>query len=280
MAENWCGTRKKCMKESFKTLSAIHWKSNIVTALKMSIEPKRFVPFFFIQSAIILLTLLLTGDTISGNIAFLDAGIMTADVLLPVIGMMIAFAVLMIVNVWITGAMIHQAKSPKEYRESFRLAFGKLHHLIIAMFIVSLISNLSSMVQYIGALFVLLFTLMFLFVNQSIMISGNSFLEALKNSSRTFWGKKLVVLSSFVVGMTVTFAIVGISSIPLLGVSFMEYPFLMDGSTVAELETLTDTPLMYAASVIILLGIAISTVFSIKFITDVYLQLKKKKWAF
>ncbi len=41
-----------------------------------------------------------------------------------------------------------------------------------------------------------------------------------------------------------------------------------------------DVPWLFVSGFILMLGVAISRVFALKYLTEVYLQLKKKKWLF
>lgn len=275
----WCSDKKKCIRESVDTLSHVKWLESINLGLRFSVLPKRFLPFLFSDIAAILVVLVIA----SGNTALLEmtlsGGVLPMEAVSILVAGVIIFGIWIIVNIWITGAVVHQTRKPKEYKESWQVAFKKLPALILALIVISVLSFAVSLVPFAGTLLSFLVAMSFLFVNQFIVLDGAGFSRSLVCSVMTFRNKILGVLFTWMLSVIFTTLIISVFTIPLL-TSFFFLGSEYSGEDITSMMISQNATWFYAIGLILMIGISISRVFALKYLTEVYLQFKKKKWLF
>ncbi len=269
---------KKCMRESLATLSEIKWVNPINPSLKFSVSPKRFLPFLFSDAAILLIMLLMA----TNNAALLEAAIAGETVSAEGLGLIFTgvfiFGLWMIVNIWITGAVIHQSKNTKQYDESWRVAFRCMPTLIMALIVVSVLSFSVSVVPYIGTLLSIVIALMFLFLNQFIVLDRKSLMDSIRSSIGTFRGKMLGTFWAWLVSVVITTLMIMVFTIPLILAFYVLGTEYTGEDAITSMMMHPDATLIYVTGLVMLLGIAFSRVFALKYLTEIYVQFKKKKW--
>jgi hypothetical protein len=266
-------------------VSGIPFGSFLKAGISFAFRPKRFLPFF------ILGLLLLFAD-----VAFLSAGIGAESLLLyaeygipdaevPLFaGLALVQLLGWIAGLIITGALLHQSAHPSDCCKSWMVALRMLPSLAAASFIIIMLSFFVSLVPedgillYVGILLSAIVTLSFLFLNQFIVLSGVRFDRALAESARLLFRKPLGVIISCVFMWTVVLLLIAAFATPM---TIMLYAYFgSDMPTVDFAGTLFSGGglEMKLAFVVALLGESIAKVFMLKFLADVYLTLRKKKW--
>jgi len=169
---------------------------------------------------------------------------------------------------------------PAEFKKSWGIGLRRLPHLFLALLIVSLISMAVSMTPYIGTILTLIVALMFLFVNQIIVLDGIGFYRSLLSSTKIFSSRLGPVFCTWLFATLITLLIAAVFMIPLFAV--ITYNIMIYGVENVSETLLADSQGLHIqfGFTIALLGMSITKVFGLKFQTAIYTQLKKKKWVF
>jgi hypothetical protein len=266
----------------------IKWAGAVRKSLRFGIEPKRWLPFFVIDAlALIAILLVASSTTTLFSQMYYPQPQMTAGEYALLGEIILAVILWALVNIWITGAVIHQSYSHRDFKKSWDVSLRKYPSLLGAVIIagippifLGILSFLLSMVPYIGFVFSILVSVAFLFVNQYIIIDGRGFVDALRDSARTFWGVPLKTFMAWLLAVVMSLVILLIFAIPLLA-DFAYHISAFGAQTfkdaVVYMLLYTDTSVLYALGAILLLGFSITRAFGLKLLTDIYLQMKSRK---
>jgi len=259
----------------------VKWSSAVKKGLKFGIMPKRWLPFFVIDALTVIAILLVASNaTTLFSQMYSPQPQMTAQEYALVGEIILAVILWALVNVWITGALIHQSYSPRDFKKSWDVSLRKYPSLLGVVIVTGILSFLLSMVPLIGFVFSILVSVTFLFVNQYIIIEGRGFVDSLRDSARTFWGVPLKTFMAWLLVAVMSLVILIIFAIPLL--ADFAYHISAFGATTFEdavvyMLLYTDTSVLYALGAILLLGFSITRTFGLKLLTDIYLQMKGRK---
>ncbi|UCD02932.1 MAG: hypothetical protein JSV63_04075 [Candidatus Aenigmatarchaeota archaeon] len=267
---------KDSVKASLRETQEIRWAQPIKPGLRFASEPKRFLPFFFTDLATTILVMITVTANLSLIQAVLSEQILPTEMFYSLAAGMILLGVLIVVNLWITGAVIHQSRKPEEFTESWRLSFNKLPTLILALIVVSLITLLFLVIPYIG---IFLAAIILLFVNQYIMVDNKGFWESIVSSAKTFRNRIPSVFFAWLFSVVVALVIVGAFSIPMAVHSLYSGVNLSPQDFTVDAQLYQASPALYSIALIIMvLGTSISKTYGLKYLTEIYLQFKRKKW--
>jgi len=278
MSKKWCDGKKRCIRDSLDTLSHIKWMKSVNLGLKFSVSPKRFLPFLFSDMAAVLVIMVIASSNAALMDMALSGGAMPAEAISVLAAGVIIFGIWMIVNLWITGAIIHQSRKPKEYNESWRITFKRLPALILVLIVVSVVSFAVSLIPYAGTLLSFIIAVSFLFVNQFIILDSTGFSKSLVSSVMTFRKKVLGTIFAWLLSVVFATLIISVFTIPMFASFFLFGSEYAGEDILTSLQMYPDNVWVYACGLILMLGIAISRVFAIKYLTEVYTQFKKMKW--
>ena len=270
-----------CWKDSVKSVSAISWGRSLKDSLGFCVNPKRFLPFLAVDLAALALLISLFGSSADmlTFLAYAESGF-PAELASTAAWAVVALFVWVLANLLVSGAVIHQSAKPAEFRASWGVALRCMPSLFAVMLVVTIFSTAASLIPYVGVLISFIVTLSFFLVNQSVVVGRDRFDRALAGSARTFWKKPAAILFTWAVMSIFTICIIGIFSSPMVALLYQQQMAgVSEEALVAMLSG--DAGLYYQASVaVMLLGISISNAFGLKFVTGVFLQLRKKKWLF
>jgi hypothetical protein len=136
-----------------------------------------------------------------------------------------------------------------------------------------------SLAPYVGEVLAVIVALTFLFVNQCVVISGLRFDRGLLASARLLLRKPAGVIFTGIVTAFVGILLIILFAAPLTIMLYsyfgLQMPDILSAGTLFSGGGLD----LKAAFVVSLLGESISKVFVLKFLTDVYSHLRKKKWV-
>jgi hypothetical protein len=131
-------------------------------------------------------------------------------------------------------------------------------------------------VPFIGFVLTIIAGLIFFFIYQEVAVGKSSFANALRNSYRIFMNNKLDTLLTFIIAGIFALIIILIFAIPLIVVGIMSLVSAV--STGAFMQAfISNLGLFIITGIILIIGVAFSTLFSNSINTDVYMQLKKKR---
>lgn len=256
-------------------------------ALKFSVQPKRWLPFFVLDSIFFLAAVALLMSNYSSILSLIMTATSNPAAIVSLInlGLIIVagFIVWGLIKLYITGAVLHQSAKPNEFSKSWGVAKSRFLTLLVVVVIVGAISGIAGMVPYIGWILSIIIGLMFFFIKPAIIVKGLGFENSLRDSYDIFMKHKLTVFLIWLVVAIVSIIITLIFFIPLLAIIWnIIAPIVMQVSTATTasllLVSLMDNlPLLLVTGEIVLIGMAITEVFKLKSETDFYLLLKKKK---
>lgn len=265
----------------------VEYEEALGRALKFCIQPKRWLPFFIVDLAFFLVgawfVLTNLSIVISVMLALSTSPLAIVSVLGYVVILVAGFIIWMLVRLWVQGAVIHQSYKEKEIMKSFRIACRRYLSLFVVMAIVTIVSGGMSFIPWIGWILSIIVALMFFFVFQSVIVGKLSFEKALADSYRIFRKKIVSVFLTWLVIAIIALAITCIFAIPGIAMIWnVITPYLTQLTTTTVAASvlfvlLTNSTILIAGGVVFLIGVAISTAFSLKAQTEFYLQLRKKR---
>ncbi len=262
--------------------------------LRFGVRPRRWLQFFILDMIFISAGLAIIIPNLSNMLPMLLGYSGAAGSLYYAagagIGLIAVFVVWVLARFWFMGSMVHQSVKEKgKISDSFRVAGRKYPTILISFIVVAVVSFIVGMVPYIGWILVLIVSWAFFFVLQAVVVSNLGIEKALSGSWKIFRKLPLQVFLSWLMIAIVTLVIYFIFSIPMIalfssvsGPLFTMYMGAPDIYTSGEiLSSLTqiiqaNMAAFVAIGVIMAIGLAIATTFSIRAQTDFYQQLKKK----
>jgi len=263
----------------------------ISRAFHFSYKPKRWLPFFLLDTIFLLLVLFIFMNNISiltdvvaggiGQSGDLDIAIPTLNAIFTIIPLILVWA---LARLWLTGAMIHQSRKEKETRKSWTVSKNRIIPMILASIITTIIGFIGGAIPSVGWLVSLVISWMFMFILQAIVIDNLGSVESLKKSYSIFAKNPFDVFVIWLVVIVISLAIVFVFSIPVISAfagSFITMAMTEPAATesMAFLMFILQQNLAstLALGLIALIGMEISTVLAIKAQTEFYLQVSKKR---
>lgn len=266
----------------------IDYAEPLKKAFRFCLEPKRWLPFFIVDLAFLSVAI----SIIMANSLFflyIIAGMQDISLLegagtffLEIIVLFIAWV---LVGIWISGAVIHQSYKEKEFGKSWTISRKKYLSLLGVTAVTAIVAFFTGMVPYVGWVISILIGIIFFFGLQSVIVKGNGFVKALKDSWKIFRNQPFKVFLMWIVIAALALLIIAVFAIPLLALLYnIIKDFTASGGNITT-ETIMNLvytienqlPLLVVSGIIFVLGLAISRAFSIKAQTEYYLQLKKTK---
>lgn len=256
-------------------------------SLRFAVHPKRWLPFFLIHIVFgsLVLAIILGNPGLFSALMAGTADISTMGALmfagLTVVGL---FAVWMLLNIWIQGAVVQQSANEKEtISASLSYSLKRYPSLLLVTIIVGVISGLVGMVPFIGLILSIIVGVVFVFVNQAVIISKQGFAESMKVSYDMFVKRKWPVFLAWLVTAIVAGIITLIALAPAiigLGVTFIQ-AILTTGGTASLGSFMSilyqNIYLLVSVAVVFAIGISISAAFSLKSLTEFYKAWSKRK---
>lgn len=256
---------------------AVEWPSTIKRAARFCMQPKRFLPFFITDLLVITVAFLLVGS-VAMPYAGLEAETLPPEVVSAVGILAALFIAWFLASLWIMGAVIHQSSKPKEFDKSWRVSARRFPNLLAVTIVVGIITFLLSSVPYIGLLLSIITSLAFLLVNQFVVVGGTGFYEAMAKSVKALRYKSLSIFLAWLIGGLLSLIIMAIFAMPLIStVFYFVAQYGLEDAVIYMMVSL-DWNVIYIESGILMLGFSVSRTFGLHFLTDVYLQLNKKRF--
>jgi hypothetical protein len=258
-------------------------------ALKFSVHPKRWLPFFVLDSIFFIAAVALVMSNFSNIMSLIMTATSNPATVLSLINfgliLVAGFIVWGLLKIYITAAVVHQSVKPKEFGKSWSVAKSRFLTLLIVVVIVGIISGIVGLVPYIGWILSIIVGLMFFFIKPAVVAKGLGFDNSLRDSYHIFMKHKWTVFLIWVAVAIISIIITFIFFIPLLAIIWGTIaPIVMQVSTATTASLLLvslmeNLPLLIATGEILLIGMAIAEVFKTKAETDFYLLFKKKKFG-
>lgn len=261
----------------------------LANAIKFSVQPKRWLPFFALDSIFFLAAAGILLTNLSSMLSLITTATSNTAAVLSLINFAIiffvGFVIWSLIRLWITGAVIHQSVKPREFSKSWRVANRRYIPLLVASIIVGAIAMIAGMVPYIGWLLSIIVGLAFFFVKPAVVAKKLSFDNSMRDSYHIFRGHILTVFLIWLAVAIISMIISFIFFLPLfLSIWGTIAPFIMQTSsatavTMIMVSLMENIGLLIAAGEVMLIGVAITEAFKTKAETDFYLLFKKKKFG-
>lgn len=261
----------------------------ISSGLKFCIEPKRWLPFFAIDSIVLMLAgmYLISNVNVFSEFAAANTGGVppnialvtgTASVLI-ILGIVWFFA-----RLYIKGALIYQSFKPKDFNKSFDVSKERFFTLLAIAIIMSVISGLAGMFPYVGWIVSVLVALMFFFAMPIAVIKKRKFDDSLSESVEIFRKRAADVFVSWLLMVIVSGVIVFIFAIPALITMFnsiMPVIIAAQGNNISGIlllnSLIANIWILIPGIVLFVLGSSLSDVYNTHVQTNYYSEFKKKK---
>ncbi len=251
----------------------MNWKNILKRSFIFSLNPKRWCQPFLLDSSFCFILLFYVL-----NLKYFLSSFLNAVLLLFLFFITILFYTLL--NIWINGAIVYQSyREKKRIGEGYKESGKKYLSLLASSIIAGIILGLIGIIPYIGFVLSILFSLAFFFIYQGIIIRNLKFDETLRHSVEIFKKRWDLVFAIWFVLALICFIVILIFSTPLI---LLLFKFLTKSGSKDFMNLFQEFINLNMASLIIseiilLVGISISKVFSIKAKTEFYLQIMKKK---
>jgi hypothetical protein len=222
---------------------------------------------------------------ITGTIVF-------TQFLLSLIAYIPLFIIIVLVNLWIKGAMIDQAKFYPRRRplnKSFEYSTSRYFTILAAAILFTFINFVVSQPPYIGYLLSFVVSLMFFYLYPAIIIDKKDCIESFKRSFNVFVNFPLETFVTWLLVVVISFIVLGIFLLPLLlyfAVGFVSVFQLMKPTLDRTLITTKVIPMIgqmirspYIIPLILIfaVGLAFVSVFMIGTQSRLYINFKKRE---
>ena len=207
---------------------------SITEGFRFALSVKRVIPYI-ILNLIVFYILIGFFSSLVNMIRFETFNILR---FLISLGMLIpAFIIIGLVQLWINGAIVDQAKYfPRErsLRKSFEYSASRYLTMFCALIIYGVIAWVLSMPKYIGSILVFGLTLIFYYLYPAIIVDRKRCVDAFKKSYKTFMRYPLETFVTWLASVIISLIIIGFFALPLI--------FLFLGNIVDTFRVMLPTP--------------------------------------
>jgi hypothetical protein len=257
-------------------------------AIKFSIQPKRWLPIFILDVVFLLIALGSAFVNIS-SMARIMAGnggsmSMPPSIVSTIAVLAVMFAVWMLIRLFISGSIIHQASKPRDrIGNSCTVARQRFLSLLAVAIIIGVISGIVGVIPYIGWIVSIIISLMFFFSMPIVIVGKKSFDMALKESYNIFRKKPFEVFLAWLLITIISMVILFVFAIPMIAAAWSAFVPMITGMSSGTGVSGTLSTLMangwmlLPAGLVLLIGIAFITVFGLTAQTYFYGELKKRR---
>lgn len=207
-----------------------------------------------------------------------DTGMIVSSALIFV-AILIVF---LFITAWVNLAYVHGYQTRKK-KGSLKKAFIEVKkyywRMLAVLLVVGVISGILSSVPYVGWIISIIIGWIFLFVTQFVVIGGKKFEQVFSSSWKNFRKYTWETILAWVVDALIVLGILIVCMIPGIVYVFRTAFTYMEASNFSgAYSAITAQPLVLGITMLVALaGFAFASVFSIGMITDVFMQIYKKK---
>jgi hypothetical protein len=268
---------RKSLASSGKDVSGVPWAGFLRSGLLFSLRPKWFLPFFIADLSMLIAIALLAGDGgMEALVSYAQNGL-AAEYASVFLGMALVMLAWMVAGVAIGGMLVCKASDPRG-KKCAETMLRSMPSLIAAAFITAILSFCVSLAPYVGSVLSAVVAIIFLFASQFIVLSGARFDRGLLGSARLLMNKPAGVIFSWLAMSVLSLLLIVIFASPMAAMLYYSFGGQMPGIVSAGMLTPQEELFFRIGVVVLVLGTSISKTFSVKFLTDVYSHLRKKKW--
>ncbi|RLI97931.1 MAG: hypothetical protein DRO99_02085 [Candidatus Aenigmatarchaeota archaeon] len=259
----------------------------IIRSLKFGVQPKRWLPFFVLDSAFFLLFLAMVFTNLGSIIDILMTATTSTTAAFSLAGYAIltfaCVAVWGLIKLYIAGAVIHQSVKPREFSKSWSVSKERYLSLVAVSVVVGVLSGAAGMIPWIGFILSIIVSLAFFFVIPAVVVKKLNFDDSLRESYNIFTKKPLQVLAVWVLISLVTLIIMLVFLLPGILFSWsVVAPLIGQMSTTTAISLIMVTMLTNAwvlalCGIVFIIGMAITNAFALSAQANFYKELRKGK---
>lgn len=265
-----------------------HITKSISEGFAFAISVKRIIPYLIIDLIIIFSLInvarnlmdLTTGKT--GPFGFL----LSLGILIPI------FIIIGLVNIWINGAIIDQARYYPRKRslgKSFEHSASRYLTILATSILAGIITAIVSSPPYIGSLLSFVVSLMFFYLYPAIIIDKKRCIDSFKKSFKTFIRFPLETFVTWLLVVIISLIIIGVFLLPLIFYFAMGFvsTFRAMGPTVnrtliateiiPRIESMIRSPYIIPYIFIFSVALAFCSVFCVGTQARLYMNFKKRE---
>ncbi len=189
---------------------------SISEGFKFAFSVKRLIPYIILD-LIIFYILISFFSSFINMIRFENFQLIR---FLTYLGLFVPAAIIVgLVQLWITGAILDQAKyfpREKSLGESFKYSTSRYLTLICVTVIYGILTWLVSLPKYIGSILVIAFTVIFYYVFPAVIVDNKKCVDAFNKSYKIFRRYPLETFLTWLISGIISLIIVVILSLPLI----------------------------------------------------------------
>ncbi len=247
-------------------------QDSVEKSFRFSFQLKKFLPYFVFQLVVFAFMAIPIWNMIkAATMGNLNALSVAAAFASNFGTMMLGVLVAIVLGVLVQGTYIHNYRFKKSLKKSFNFAKKKFWSLLGVMLAIAVLTTIASLIPVLGWLLSLIVTLALIFGFQAVVLNNMGFSKAIKKSWNIFRKNWLGVLVAVIVMSVISIVIAFLFAIPMLFVLFSAIASFSSGTATAFSEYAV---LLLLTGLVFLLGSAISKVFQIAFLTEMYMKLK------
>jgi hypothetical protein len=267
----------------------IDYSGSLTKSLAFCIQPKRWLPFFVIDLAFVSVAL----TAVLANMPYfiyIMSGVEDLSAIAPVMNLIFSVVLLftgwILLNIWISGSLIHQSHKEKEFGQSWGVAGKRYFSLLGVSAVTAIGAMIVGMIPFIGFIMSILVGLLFFFGMQSVIVKGNGFVSALEDSVALFRKYPFKVFLIWLAVAVISMLILLVFSLPILALLFNMFTGIPELTAGGDITTpvlmnlifavQNQMPLLVLTGAILLIGFGVSRTFALKAQTEFYSQFKKK----
>jgi len=264
---------------------------SITEGFKFALSVKRVIPYLIVDLIVFYILI----SFFSSFLNMIRSESFNVLGLLLSLGLFIpAFIIIALVQIWINGAMIDQAKYfPRErpLTKSFGYSTSRYLSMLCALIIYGIINWIISMPKYIGTILVFVFSLIVYYLYPAIIVGKKGCVDAFKNSWKVFKRYPLETFLTSIAQGIISFIIIGLFALPLIflfvgniiGVFSEMIPTAVDVEPVNLIQSVMPgvleavrSPFFVPYLFILIVALSFSKVFNLGVQTRLYLNARKR----
>jgi hypothetical protein len=165
---------------------ADYWKA-LEKGISFGINPRRWLQFFILHAVFFCIGLSIAFPMLAEIVQIIATNPQNMMAMLSVAGsalsLIAVFIVWALASLWLSGAMVHQSHKEKDsIGRSLGVSGRGYVSMLLAMIIVGLISAAVGVVPVIGTVLVFMFSAIFFFILQGVILSNLGFASSIENS--------------------------------------------------------------------------------------------------
>ena len=266
-----------------------HITKSVSEGFGFAVSVKRIIPYLIID-LIIIFSLI----NVARNLIDLTTSSASPFSFLLSIGILIPiFIIIGLLNIWINGAIIDQARyypREKSLSKSFEYSASRYLTMLATAILAGIITAIAASPPYIGSLISFVVSLIFFYLYPAIIIDKKKCIDSFKKSFKTFMMFPLETFVTWVLIVIISFIIIGVFLLPLIFYFAVEFAStlrvmgptfdrtLIATKIIPRIGSMIRSPYIIPYIFIFAVGLAFSSVFYVGTQARLYMNFRKREF--